>query len=167
MVNINSYPITAGMIEDRIAEMGLELPSPPKAAGSYIPVIVDEDMVYVSGQIPLQAGTVPDIFKGKVTSIVSIEDAENAARVCTLNALSHVKSALGSLDRVKRFIRLSGYVNSDPTFIDQPKVINAASDMLTNIFSDAGKHSRLAIGVSSLPLGSAVEIEFLVKSDTV
>ena len=155
------------MIEDRIAEMGLELPSPPKAAGSYIPVIVDEDMVYVSGQIPLQAGTVPDIFKGKVTSIVSIEDAENAARVCTLNALSHVKSALGSLDRVKRFIRLSGYVNSDPTFIDQPKVINAASDMLTNIFSDAGKHSRLAIGVSSLPLGSAVEIEFLVKSDTV
>ena len=167
MVNINSYPITAGMIEDRIAEMGLELPSPPKAEGSYIPVIVDEDMVYVSGQIPLQAGTVPDIFKGKVTSIVSIEDAQHAARVCTLNALSHVKSALGSLDRVKRFIRLSGYVNSDPTFIDQPKVINAASDMLTNIFSDAGKHSRLAIGVSSLPLGSAVEIEFLVKSDTV
>ena len=155
------------MIEDRIAEMGLELPSPPKAAGSYIPVIVDEDMVYVSGQIPLQAGTVPDIFKGKVTSIVSIEDAQDAARVCTLNALSHVKSALGSLDRVKRFIRLSGYVNSDPTFIDQPKVINAASDMLTNIFGDAGKHSRLAIGVSSLPLGSAVEIEFLVKSDTV
>jgi enamine deaminase RidA (YjgF/YER057c/UK114 family) len=154
------------MIEDRIAEMGLELPSPPKAAGSYIPVIVDEDMVYVSGQIPLQAGTVPDIFKGKVTSIVSIENAQDAARVCTLNALSHVKSALGSLDRVKRFIRLSGYVNSDPTFSDQPKVINAASDMLANIFGDAGKHSRLAIGVSSLPLGSAVEIEFLVKSDT-
>ena len=122
------------MIEERIAEMGLELPSPPKAAGSYIPVIVDEDMVYVSGQIPLQAGTVPDIFKGKVTSIVSIEDAQDAARVCTLNALSHVKSALGSLDRVKRFIRLSGYVNSDPTFTDQPKVINAASDMLSKYF---------------------------------
>ena len=84
LVNINSYPITAGMIEDRIAEMGLELPSPPKAAGSYIPVIVDEDMVYVSGQIPLQAGTVPDIFKGKVTSIVSIEDAQHAARVVPL-----------------------------------------------------------------------------------
>ena len=96
-----------------------------------------------------------------------MRDAQHAARVCTLNALSHVKSALGTLDRVKRFIRLSGYVNSDPTFIDQPKVINAASDMLTNIFGDAGKHSRLAIGVSSLPLGSAVEIEFLVKSDTV
>jgi enamine deaminase RidA (YjgF/YER057c/UK114 family) len=155
------------MIEDRIVEMGLELPSPPKAAGSYIPVIIDEDMVYVSGQIPLQAGTVPDIFKGKVTSIVSIEDARDAARVCTLNALSHIKSVLGSLDKVKRFIRLSGYINSDPTFNDQPKVINAASDMLANIFGEAGKHSRLAIGVSSLPLGSAVEIEFLVKSDTV
>ena len=84
LVNINSYPITAGMIEDRIAEMGLELPSPPKAAGSYIPVIIDEEMVYVSGQIPLQAGTVPDIFKGKVTSIVSIEDAQDTARFVPL-----------------------------------------------------------------------------------
>ena len=86
------------------------------------------------------------------------------ARICTLNALSHIKSALGSLDRISRFIRLAGYVNSDPTFTDQPKVVNAASDMLANIFGDAGKHSRLAIGVGSLPLGSAIEIEFLLKS---
>ncbi|MGA6991648.1 MAG: RidA family protein [Nitrososphaeraceae archaeon] len=155
----------ADMIEERLAELGLELPSPPKAAGSYLPVVVDQDLVYVSGQIPSQSGTVPDIFKGKVSSIVSIENAQDAARVCTLNALSHIKSALGTLDRVNRFIRLSGYVNSDPTFTDQPMVINAASDMLANIFGDAGKHSRLAVGVCSLPLGSAVEIEFLVKSD--
>jgi enamine deaminase RidA (YjgF/YER057c/UK114 family) len=155
------------MIEERIAELGLELPSPPKPAGSYVPVVIEGDMVYVSGQIPLQSGTVPEIFKGKVTSAVNIEVAQDAARVCTLNALSHIKAALGGLDRIRKFIRLSGYVNSDPTFADQPRVINAASDMLADIFGDAGKHSRLAIGVSSLPLGSAVEIEFLAKSDKI
>ena len=155
------------MIEERIAELGLELPSPPKPAGSYVPVVIEEDMVYVSGQIPFQSGTVPEIFVGKVTSAVNIEIAQDAARVCTLNALSQIKAALGGLDRIRKFIRLSGYVNSDPTFADQPRVINAASDMLADIFGDVGKHSRLAIGVSSLPLGSAVEIEFLAKSDKI
>jgi enamine deaminase RidA (YjgF/YER057c/UK114 family) len=155
------------MIEKRIAELGLDLPSPPKPAGSYVPVVIEGSMVYVSGQIPLQSGTVPEIFRGKVTSAVRIEIAQDAARVCTLNALSHIKAALGGLDRVRKFIRLSGFVNSDPTFTDQPKVINAASDMLTNIFGDVGKHSRSAIGVCGLPLGSAVEIEFLVKSDRI
>jgi enamine deaminase RidA (YjgF/YER057c/UK114 family) len=153
------------MIEERIAELGLELPSPPKPAGAYIPVVVEGSMVYVSGQVPFQSGTVPELFKGKLTSDVSIETAQKAARICTLNALSHIKVALGELDRVKKFIRLSGYVNSDPSFTDQPKVLNAASDLLADIFGDAGKHSRVAIGVSSLPLGSAVEIEFLAKSD--
>ena len=157
----------AGMIEERIAELGLELPSPPKPAGSYVPVVVDGDMVYVSGQVPFQSGTVPEIFKGKVTSVVSIEIAQDAARQCTLNALSHINAALGSLERVRKFVRLSGFVNSDTTFIDQPKVINAASEMLALIFGDIGKHSRSAIGVCSLPLGSAVEIEFLVKSDRI
>ena len=153
------------MIEERIAELGLELPSPPKPVGAYVPVVVEGNMVYVSGQVPFQSGTVPGIFKGKVTSDVSIETAQEAARICTLNALSHIKVALGELDRVKKFIRFSGYVNSDPSFTDQPKVLNAASDLLADIFGDAGKHSRVAIGVSSLPLGSAVEIEFLAKSD--
>ena len=155
----------ADMIEERISELGLDLPSPPEAAGSYVPVAIEGDIVYVSGQIPMQSGTVNDIFKGKVGSSVSIENAQTAARICTLNALSHIKSALGTLDRIGRFIRLSGYVNSDPSFIDQPKVINAASDLLVSIFGDAGKHSRVAIGVVSLPLGSAVEIELLLKSD--
>jgi enamine deaminase RidA (YjgF/YER057c/UK114 family) len=155
------------MIEERITELGLDLPSPPNPAGSYVPVVIEGDLVYVSGQIPLQSGSVPEIFRGKVTSVVNIEIAQDAARVCTLNALSHIKAALGDLDRVRKFIRLSGYVNSDPTFTDQPKVINAASDMLADIFGHAGKHTRLAIGASSLPLGSAVEIEFLVKSDRV
>jgi enamine deaminase RidA (YjgF/YER057c/UK114 family) len=153
------------MIEERIAELGLELPSPPKPAGSYVPVVVEGNMLYVSGQVPFQWGKVPEIFKGKVTSDVSIQTAQAAARICTLNALSQIKDALGDLDRIKKFIRLSGYVNSDPSFMDQPKVINAASDLLADIFGDAGKHSRVAIGVSSLPLGSAVEIEFLAKSD--
>lgn len=153
------------MFEERIAELGFELPLPPKPAGSYVPVVIEGDMVYLSGQIPLQSGIVPEIFRGKVSSIVNIETAQDAARVCTLNALSQIKAALGSLDGIKRFIRVSGFVNSDPNFIDQPKVVNAASDMLSSIFGDAGKHSRSAIGVSSLPLGSVVEIEFLAKAD--
>lgn len=164
LVNINCSESKC-MIEERIAELGLELPSPPTPAGSYVPVIIEENTVYLSGQIPLQLGIIPDIFKGKVTSNVSIETAQDAARVCTLNALSHIKSALGTLDRVRRVIRLSGYINSDPDFTNQPKVINAASDMLTDIFGDAGRHTRLAVGVSSLPLDSAVEIEFLLKAD--
>lgn len=155
------------MFEERIGELGLELPSPPKPAGSYVPVVIEGDMIYLSGQIPLQLGTVPQIFKGKVSSIVDINTAQDAARVCTLNALSQIKAALGSLDRIKRFIRVSGYVNSDPTFTDQPKVVNASSELLSSIFGDAGKHSRTAIGVSSLPLGSAVEIEFLAKSEKI
>ena len=155
------------MFEERIVELGFELPIPPKPAGSYVPVVIEGDMIYVSGQIPLQSGTVPGIFKGKVSSTVNIETAQDAARICTLNALSQIKAALGSLDRVNRFIRVSGFVNSDPSFTDQPKVVNAASDMLSSIFGDAGKHSRSAIGVSSLPLGSAVEIEFLAKSDKI
>ena len=150
-------------IEERIAELGWDLPSPPKPAGSYVPVIIEGNLIYVSGQIPLQSGTVPENFKGKVTSVVTVETAQDAARVCTLNALAHVKVALGGLDMIRRFIRLSGYINSDPNFTDQPKVINAASDMLAAIFGDAGKHSRLAIGVFSLPLGSAVEIDFIAS----
>jgi enamine deaminase RidA (YjgF/YER057c/UK114 family) len=153
------------MIEERIVELGLELPSAPKPAGSYVPVIVDGEKVYVSGQIPLQSGTLPDIFKGKVSSIISVDRAQDAARLCVLNTLSHIKSAIGTLDKIQQFIRLSGYVNSDPTFTDHPKILNAASDLLTNIFGEAGKHTRIAIGVSSLPLGSVIEIEFLVKAD--
>ncbi|HET6640797.1 MAG TPA: RidA family protein [Nitrososphaeraceae archaeon] len=153
------------MIVERIIDLGLKLPSPSKPAGSYVPVVMDGNMIYVSGQIALESSIIPEIYRGKVTSDVSIETAQAAARICTLNALSQIKAALGDLDRVKKFIRLSGYVNSDPSFTDQPKVINAASDLLADIFGDAGKHSRVAIGVSSLPLGSAVEIEFLAKSD--
>jgi enamine deaminase RidA (YjgF/YER057c/UK114 family) len=155
------------MIEERIAELGLVLPTPPKSAGSYVPAVIEGNLVYVSGQIPLQSGTVPQVFKGKVTSIVNIENAQDAARICTLNALSQIKVALGNLDSIKKFIRLSGYVNSDPFFTDQPKIINAASDMLVDIFGDAGKHTRLAIGVASLPLGSAIEIELLAKANKI
>lgn len=154
------------MIEERIKELGLKLPSPTKPAGSYVPFVTEQDMIYISGQIPLESNILPESYKGKATSVVSIETAQEAARICTLNALSHIKVALGSLDRVRKIVRLSGYVNSDPTFTEQPKVINAASNLLTDIFGDAGRHSRLAIGVSSLPLGSVVEIEFIVKSET-
>jgi enamine deaminase RidA (YjgF/YER057c/UK114 family) len=152
------------MIEERLLEMGLELPAAPKPAGSYVPVVTDGELIYVSGQVPLQIGEVPDIFKGKVNSVVSVNRAQEAAKLCTLNALSHIKSAIGNLDNISKFIRVAGYVNSDPAFADHPNIVNAASDLLTNIFGDKGKHVRIAIGVNSLPLNSAIEIEFLLKS---
>jgi enamine deaminase RidA (YjgF/YER057c/UK114 family) len=161
---IKSPTDKARMIEERLLEMGLELPPAPKPAGSYVPVVEDGELVYVSGQVPLQIGAVPDIFKGKVSSVVSVSRAQDAAKLCTLNALSHIKSAIGNLDNVSKFIRVAGYVNSDPAFADHPKIVNAASELLTNIFGDRGKHARIAIGVNSLPLDSVIEIEFLLKS---
>jgi enamine deaminase RidA (YjgF/YER057c/UK114 family) len=152
------------MIEERLLEMGLELPAAPKPAGSYVPVVTDGELIYVSGQVPLQIGEVPDIFKGKVNSVVSVNRAQEAAKLCTLNALSHIKSAIGNLDNISKFIRVAGYVNSDPAFGDHPKIVNAASDLLTNIFGDKGKHVRIAIGVNGLPFNSAIEIEFLLRS---
>jgi enamine deaminase RidA (YjgF/YER057c/UK114 family) len=94
---------------------------------------------------------------------ITIEAGQHAARLCTINALAQLKSALGSLDRIKRVVKVSGFVNCDPSFTDQAKVINGASDLLVQIFGDAGKHARAAVGVSSLPLDSAVEVEFIVE----
>jgi enamine deaminase RidA (YjgF/YER057c/UK114 family) len=94
---------------------------------------------------------------------LAIEAGQQAARLCTINALAQLKSALGSLDRIKRVVKVTGFVNCDPSFTDQPKVINGASDLLVQVFGEAGKHARAAVGVSSLPLDSAVEVEFIVE----
>jgi enamine deaminase RidA (YjgF/YER057c/UK114 family) len=149
------------MIENRLASLGIPLPSPPAPAGSYVPVVISHNFAFVAGQIPSEGGQVK--FKGKVGRDITIEAGQQAARLCTINALAQLKSALGSLDRIKRVVKVSGYVNCDPSFTDQPKVINGASDLLVQIFGDAGKHARAAVGVSSLPLDSAVEVEFIVE----
>ncbi len=149
------------MIEEKLKSLNITLPSPPKPAGAYIPVVKSENTVYVSGQIPIEDGKV--VFKGKVPSVQSLEQAQKAAKLCAINALAQLKSELGSLDKVSRILRVSGFVNSEPDFIEQPKVINAASDLLFEIFGEKGQHSRIAVGVASLPLGATVEIDMIVE----
>ena len=144
------------MIEEKLASLGISLPIPPEPAGSYVPVVVSGNLAFVAGQIPIEGKHVK--FTGKVDSI---ETAQEAARLCTINALAHLKSSLGSLDRIKRVIKVTGFVNCDPSFADHAKVINGASDLLVNIFGEKGKHVRSAVGVSSLPLSSTVELEFI------
>jgi enamine deaminase RidA (YjgF/YER057c/UK114 family) len=149
------------MIEDKLASIGIKLPSPPAPAGSYVPLVISHNLVFVAGQIPTEEGQVK--FTGKVGRDITIEVAQQAARLCAINALSHLKSALGSLDRVRRVVKVTGFVNCDPSFVDHPKVVNGASDLLVQVFGDTGKHARAAVGVSSLPLDSAVEVEFIVE----
>ena len=149
------------MIEDKIKQLGIVLPTPPKPAGSYISVVTSGNLAFVSGQIPMQDGKVQ--YTGKVPSEKSIEDAQAAAKLCAINLLAQLKSNLGNLDRITKIVRVSGFVNSTPEFTEQPKIINAASDLFFEIFGEKGKHSRIAVGVSSLPLGSTVEIDMIVE----
>ena len=152
------------MIEDRLRELSIELPTPPNPAGSYIPVVTTENLAFVSGQIPMKEGKV--IFEGKVPEQQSLESARDAAKICIINGLAQLKANLGSLDKITKFVRISGFVNSSLDFTEQPKVINAASDLLFEIFGEMAKHSRIAVGVASLPLNSTVEIDMIVEFST-
>jgi len=149
------------MIEERLKSLNIVLPNPPKPAGSYVPVTISGKTAYVSGQIPIADGKIT--HKGKVPVQQSLEEAQSAARLCIINALAQLKAEIGSLDKISRVLKVSGFVNSDPDFVDQPKVINGASDLLFEIFGEKGKHARVAIGAASLPLDSTVEIDMIVE----
>ena len=149
------------MIDEKLKLLGITLPTPPKPAGSYIPVVTSGNLVFVSGQIPMQDGKVQ--FTGKVPADKSVEDAQSAAKLCAINLLAQLKANLGSLDRISRIVRVSGFVNCTPDFTEHPKIINAASDLFFEIFGEKGKHSRIAVGVSSLPLNSTVEIDMVAE----
>jgi len=149
------------MIDEKLKSLNITLPTPPKPVGAYIPVVISDQTAYVSGQIPIEDGKVA--YKGKVSTDQTLEQAQMAAKLCIINALAQLKSELGSLDRISKIMRVSGFVNSSPDFTDQPKVINAASDLLFEIFGQKGQHSRIAVGVASLPLGSTVEIDMIVE----
>ena len=149
------------MIEEKLKELGIEIPTPPNPAGSYIPVVTTGNLAFVSGQIPMKDGKV--VFEGKVPENQSVESARDAAKICIINGLAQLKANLGSLDKITKFVRISGFVNSNPNFAEQPKVINAASDLLVEIFGDMAKHSRIAVGVANLPLNSTVEIDMIVE----
>ena len=149
------------MIEERLKELSIDLPTPPDPAGTYIPVVTTGNLAFVSGQIPMKDGKV--VFEGKVPDKQSINSARNAAEICIINGLAQLKANLGTLDKITKFVRISGFVNSNPDFTEHPKVINAASDLLFQIFGDIAKHSRIAVGVASLPLNSTVEIDMVVE----
>ena len=148
------------MIEEKLKSLEITLPNPPTPAGSYIPAIKTGNLLFISGQIPMENGKV--LFTGKVTD-ENVETAQKSARMCAINLLAQMKRELGSLDKVKKIVRLSGFVNSDAEFYQHPKVINAASDLFFEIFGDKGKHSRIAVGVACLPLNSMTEIDAVIE----
>lgn len=148
------------MIEEKLESLGITLPNPPTPAGSYIPAIRTGNLLFISGQIPMQDGKV--IFTGKVSE-ENIETAQKSAKMCAINILAQIKRELGSLNNVSKIVRLSGFVNSTPEFSQHPKVINAASDLFFELFGDKGKHSRIALGVANLPLNSMTEIDAIIE----
>ena len=149
------------IIADRLAVLGLELPALATPAGAYIPAVVSGNLVFTSGQLPFVSGALA--ATGKVGDAVSPDDAKTYAATCVLNALAAVQFAIGSLDRVTRIVKVVGFVASDPSFTGQPGVINGASELLGEIFGDAGVHARSAVGVAVLPLDSPVEVELIVE----
>lgn len=148
------------MIEQKIKAIGINLPTPPNPAGSYIPVVKSGNLVFVSGQIPIENGKVA--YTGKVSD-ENIETAQKSARICAINILAQLKKELGDLEKISKIVRLSGFVNAVPEFTQHPKVINAASDLLYEIFGEPGKHTRIAVGVASLPLNSMTEIDAIIE----
>ena len=148
-------------IEDKLRQMGLELPEPPKPVAAYVPCVRTGNLLFVSGQVPREKGVLR--FSGHVGGNLSVEEGQQAARLCALNALSVVKGELGNLDRVRRIVKLTGFVASAAGFTDQPKVVDGASTLLAELFGERGQHARAAVGVNELPLGSAVEIEMIVE----
>ncbi len=148
------------MIEEKLKTLEITLPTPPTPAGSYVPAIKTGNLLFISGQIPMEDGKV--IFTGKVTND-NMETAKKSAKMCAINLLAQMKRELGSLDKVTKIVRISGFVNSDPEFYQHPKIINAASDLFFEIFGDKGKHSRIAVGVACLPLNSMTEIDAIIE----
>lgn len=143
-------------VETRLSQHGQLIPGAPEAVGFYVPVLQTGTMVITSGQLPMVGKEL--MFKGKVGKDVHEEEGYHAARMCALNALAQIKACVGNLDRVARIVRVEGYVQSAPGFTRQPHVINGASELLVQAFGDAGRHTRIAVGVSELPMNAAVEL---------
>ncbi len=147
--------------EDKLRELGIELPEAPKPLGSYIPAVRTGNLIFLSGMLPLIQGKL--VRQGKVGEDLRIEEAGEGVRTAVINALSVLKANIGTLNNVKRCVKITGYIASSPNFTDQPLVLNAASDLLFEIFGESGRHARVAVGVNALPLNSPVEIEFIFE----
>jgi len=148
-------------VDARLAELGLTLPTVVPPAGAYVPAAVSGNLVFTAGQLPMVDGVLP--ATGKVGAEVTPEQAKELARQCALNGLAAAASVIGSLDRVVRVVKVVGFVSSVPDFSGQPGVINGASELLGEVFGDAGRHARSAVGVAVLPLDSPVEVELILE----
>jgi len=151
----------AGTVERKLGELGMVLTEPAAPVANYVPFVRTGNLLMVSGQICLEAGKL--VAKGKLGDGVSVEEGQKAARACAVNVLAQVKVALGDLDRVVRVVRLGGFINSAPDFLEGPKVMNGASDLMVAVFGDKGKHARSTVGVAALPNDAAVEVEALFE----
>lgn len=150
-----------GSIDSKLKSLGIDLPQAAAPAANYVPWVISGNQVFVSGQLPMEAGKIA--VAGRLGDNVSLEDGQRAARLCAINILAQAKAALGDLDRVTRIVRLGGFVASADNFTDQPKVVNGASDLMVEVFGDKGRHARAAVGVNTLPLGVAVEIDAIIE----
>ena len=148
-------------IDERMKELGIALPQVAKPVASYVPAVLSGAYEFVSGQLPMVDGKLK--AEGRVGEEITVDGARDCARIAALNGLAAARSLLGSLDRIKRIVRVAGYVRSGDAFKDHPKVVNGASDLLQEIFGEAGIHARSAIGCSSLPLGAPVEVEMIIE----
>ena len=148
-------------IDQRLAELGLTLPQPAAPVASYVPAVLSGNLLYLSGQISFAENG--SLITGRLGEDMDLEAGQAAARQCGLMVLAQVKAALGSLDRVARIVKLGVFVNSAADFTDQPKVANGASDLMQQVFGEAGRHARSAVGVPTLPLGVAVEVDAIVE----
>jgi enamine deaminase RidA (YjgF/YER057c/UK114 family) len=147
-------------IEQRIADFGITLPQPAAPVAAYVPAVEIDGMLHISGQISFAEDG--GLIKGRLGEDLQLDEGIAAARRCGIMLLAQIKAALGSLDRVERVVKLGVFVNSTPDFVDQPKVANGASELMQDVFGDAGKHARSAVGVTVLPLGVAVEVDAIV-----
>ncbi len=146
--------------ETRLTELGIQLPSPPQPVATYIPAVQAGDLLFLSGVVPFRDGKLA--LPGKLGTDLTVEQGYEAARIALLNALAIVRKELGTLDRVKKVVRMVGHVASADGFVQQPAVVNGASDLLVKIFDEAGRHARVAVGAAELPLNAPVELEIIL-----
>ena len=143
--------------EEKLKKLNIILPKAPDPVGGYVASKIVGNLVFISGQLPLDSGG--KLIKGKIGKELNLEQGQEAAKFCALNLLAQLKKICGSLDKVKSCVKITGYVNSTDSFVDQPKIVNGASDLISQIFGDNGKHTRAAVSTNSLPLGAAVEVD--------
>jgi len=149
------------LVEERLKELGIEIADIPKPLGSYKPCVRTSNLLYISGQLPVRSGEL--LYEGKIGNEIKIEEGKEAARVAAINCISVLKNEVGDLDKVERIVRVTGYISSASGFTGQANVLNGASDLFYDVFGQKGIHSRVAVGVFELPLGSPVEIDLIAE----